>query len=378
VTARPPAGATPPRVMGDAESLVADLLALSAHDAPSSDPAGSADAVEWLAARLERVGVSVARHRTSTGIVLEGRLGPPVGKSPVLILGHYDTVWPVGTAGARPARVEDGLVHGPGVFDMRGGIISALAALELAAPLERPVQILLTPDEETGSTGSRELTQRAARDAALVLVPEPPLPGGALKTSRSGYATYVLRVAGRAAHAGLEPEAGASAIDELTDRLPEVRALARPDRGTTINVGVIGGGSAPNVVADSAWAEIDVRAATVLEQERVDAALAALRAERAGTSVLAETRVMAPPMERTPVIAAAFARTSEIAASLGLELAEGHAGGASDGNFVAPLGVPVIDGVGPEGAGAHALGERVTIGSLVERARLIARLVEEW
>jgi glutamate carboxypeptidase len=362
---------------GETAGLVADLLALSAHDAPSGDPPASAGAVDWLAARLNELGARVVRHETANGVVLDGRIGPD-GGPPVLILCHYDTVWPAGTAADRPAGQEGGVIHGPGVFDMRGGIVAALAAVERAAPLERPVQILFTPDEETGSTGSSGLITERARGAALVLVPEPPLPGGALKTSRKGWASYTLSVAGRAAHAGLEPEAGASAVDELVDRLLDVRALVRPDRGTTINVGVIGGGSAPNVVADSAWADVDVRATTVAEQERVHTALAGLTAARAHTSVSLETRVMRPPMERTPAIATAFARAREIAAGLGLQLAEGAAGGASDGNLVAPLGVAVLDGLGPEGAGAHALDERLHVDSLVERAALIARLIQRW
>jgi glutamate carboxypeptidase len=362
---------------GEAAPLVADLLELSTHDAPSGDGAASAGAVDWLAARLDGLGAGVARHETSTGVVLDARFGPGDGR-PVLILCHYDTVWPAGTAGERPAREEGGLVHGPGVFDMRGGIVAALAAVESAAPLERPVQIVLTPDEESGSTGSSALIAEVARGAAVVLVPEPPLPGGALKTARKGWAGYRLRVAGRAAHAGLEPEAGASAIDELVDRLLEVRELARPEAGTSINAGVIGGGSAANVVSDSAWAELDVRAETIAEQERVHAALAGLAPSRARTSVSLETRVMRAPMERTPAIAAAFERAREIAAGLGIELAEGAAGGASDGNLVAPLGVAVLDGLGPEGAGAHALDERVRIDSLVERSALIAALIERW
>ncbi len=361
----------------EAARLVADLLALSAHDAPSGDPAASAGAVDWLSARLDELGARVVRHETATGVVLDAFNGAEGGR-PVLILCHYDTVWPAGTAADRPARHEGGVVHGPGVFDMRGGIVAALAAVERAAPLERPVQILVTPDEETGSAGSSGLITERARGAALVLVPEPPLPGGALKTSRKGWASYTLRVAGRAAHAGLEPEAGASAVDELVDRLLEVRALARPDRGTSINVGVIGGGSAPNVVADHAWSDLDVRATTVAEQERVDGALAGLTAARAHTSVSLETKVMRPPMERTPAIATAFARARELAAGLGLELAEAAAGGASDGNLVAALGVAVLDGLGPEGAGAHALGEQVRVDSLVERTALIARLIERW
>jgi glutamate carboxypeptidase len=351
---------------------VADLLALSAHDAPSGDPAASAGAVEWLAGRLERLGADVAQRSVSTGVVLDGRLGPSDGQ-PVLILCHYDTVWPAGTAAERPARLAGGMVHGPGVFDMRGGIVAVLAALE--EPVERPVHILLTPDEETGSTGSREAIVSAAREADLVLVPEPPMPGGGLKTARKGWASYVLHVEGRAAHAGLEPEAGASAVDELVDQLLAARALARPERGTTINAGVIAGGTAANVVAGAARAELDVRATTVAEQERVHAGLERLAATRPGTAVALETRVMRPPMERTAAIAAAFARARETAAELGLELGEGAAGGASDGNLVAPLGVPVLDGLGPEGAGAHALDERVSVASLVERTALIRRLI---
>jgi glutamate carboxypeptidase len=365
------------RRLSAAAPLVADLLALSAHDAPSGDPAASAHAVAWLEARLHQVGATLVRHETSTGIVLDGRIGPNC-RQPVLILCHYDTVWPAGTAVERPPRNEGGAVHGPGVFDMRGGIVAALAAVELAAPLERPVRILLTPDEETGSRGSSALIVQAARDAAVVLVTEPPLRHGALKTSRKGWASYTLRVAGRAAHAGLNPEAGESAVDELLDRLLEVRRLARPDRGTTTNVGVIGGGSAPNVVADSAWAHLDVRAVTAAEQERVHSGLASLRAERAHTSVSLETRVMRPPMERTPAIASAFARARRIATGLGTELTEGPAGGASDGNLPAPLGVAVLDGLGPEGGGAHALDEHVLVDSLFERTNLIARLIERW
>jgi glutamate carboxypeptidase len=362
---------------GDPAPLVADLLALSAHDAPSGNPSPSAGAVAWLARRLTRLGANVVKHEVSTGVVLDAQIGAG-GAAPVVILCHYDTVWPAGTAAERPAREQGGAVHGPGVFDMRGGIVAALAAVEQAAPLERPVRILLTPDEETGSTGSSDLIRAAARKAAVVLVTEPPLPGGVLKTSRKGWASYTLRVSGRAAHAGLEPEAGASAVDELVDQLLRVRELTRPERGTTVNVGVIGGGSAANVVADSAWADIDVRASAVAEQERVDAALARLIASRSGTSLSIESRVMRPPMERTPAIAEAFERARAIAADLGLELGEAAVGGASDGNLVAPLGIPVLDGLGPDGAGAHALHEQVVVDSLAQRCALISRLIQHW
>jgi glutamate carboxypeptidase len=358
------------------ELLVAELLELSSHDAPSADPAGSSGAAAWLEERLAALGADVERHTTPGGAVLEARLGRG-GDSPLLVLCHYDTVWPAGTAAARPAREDGGVVSGPGVFDMRGGIVAALAGVDMAG-VERPVRVLLTPDEETGSAGSAELISRRGAEAQLVIVPEPPLPGGALKTSRKGQASYRLSVAGRSAHAGLEPEKGASAIDELVDRLVDVRALARPDAGTTVNAGVVGGGSAPNVVPASAWADLDVRAATRAEQERVHGALGRLTAERNGTALALETRVSRPPMERTPSIAAAGARAREIAAELGMKLDEGAAGGASDGNLIAPLGTPVLDGLGPEGGGAHALDERIRVDSLIERAALVAALVRCW
>jgi glutamate carboxypeptidase len=361
----------------DAARLVADLVGLSAHDAPSGDPRASAGAVAWLEDRLKQLGAELLRHETPTGVVLDGRFGPD-GDLPVLVLCHYDTVWPAGTAEARPARQVGDLLHGPGVFDMRGGIVAALAAVELATPLARRTRILLTPDEETGSTGSSDLIMQAARGAGLVLVTEPPLEGGALKTSRKGWGSYTLNVCGRAAHAGLEPEAGASAVDELVDRLLEVRQLACPSRGTTVNAGMIGGGSAANVVADSAWADVDVRAQTVAEQQRIHSRLAGLQAERAHTSIHLQTRIMRPPMERTAAIGEAFARARQIASDLGTDLREGAAGGASDGNLVAPLGVPVLDGLGPDGGGAHALDERVRIDSLAERTTLIACLIERW
>jgi glutamate carboxypeptidase len=358
------------------ELLVAELLELSSHDAPSADPAASSGAAAWLEERLAALGVDVERHTTPGGAVLEACLGRG-GDSPLLVLCHYDTVWPAGTAAARPAREDGGVVSGPGVFDMRGGIVAALAGVEIAEA-HRPVRVLLTPDEETGSGGSAALISSRGAKAQLVIVPEPPLPGGALKTARKGWASYRLSVAGRSAHAGLEPEKGASAIDELVDRLLDVRALARPDAGTRVNAGVVGGGSAPNVVPASAWVDLDVRATTRAEQERVHRALSRLTAERDGTALELETRVSRPPMERTPAIAAAIARAREIAAELGMKLEEGAAGGASDGNLIAPLGTPVLDGLGPEGGGAHSLDERVRVDSLIERAALIAALVRCW
>jgi glutamate carboxypeptidase len=243
--------------------------------------------------------------------------------------------------------------------------------------LQRPVQLLFTPDEETGSASSQERIIALGRDAAAVLVPEPPLPGGALKTARKGWATYRLDAVGRPAHAGIEPELGVSAIDELVDALGRVRALAdgNGDPATRINIGTIQGGSLPNVVAARASAVIDVRATLPAEQERVDVALTELAPLRRGAELVVTRLHRRPPMERTPAIAASATRARELAALLGQELGEGAVGGTSDANFLAPLGVPVIDGLGPDGQGAHALDEQVIVSSLVERTALIALLI---
>lgn len=356
--------------MSGALQLLEELCAL---DAPSGDAEALAATEELLAGQLAALGAEVVRH---PGGHVEGRLGR--GERPALVLCHYDTVWPRGTAAARPLRVADGVAHGPGVFDMRGGIAAALEAVRQlveSARLRRPLTLLFTADEESGSSTSRDLVVELGRRAAFALVPEPPLPGGALKSSRRGVLTYELRVRGRAAHAGLDPQRGVSAVHELLGLLERVRAIADPEAGTAVNVGVIGGGTRANVVAAEAFALVDVRVWTEQERERVEAAFASLRAEgRAEVSaVLADRR---PPMERTPAIAAALERARALAATLGIALEDGPAGGGSDGSFLAPLGVPVLDGLGPDGGGAHAEDEHVLLASLEERVALLALLIE--
>jgi glutamate carboxypeptidase len=356
--------------------LVERLLRLTSVDAPSGDRAALGAAAEVFAAELAELGGEVERQARSGITHLSTRLGP-AGPKHVLVLCHYDTVWPAGTAAERPGRVIDGRVSGPGTFDMRGGIVAALGALRLLGPdrLPAPVQVLLTGDEETGSASSRELILDFARDASLVLVTEPPLPGGALKTARKGWSSYTIEVAGRAAHAGLDPERGISAIDELLGTLRAVSALRCPELGTTMNIGNVSGGTKPNVVAAEASAEFEIRAATEAEQRRTQEALRSLRAVREGARVVVTQRHTRPPMERTPEVAAASESARQLAGLLGLVLAEGPAGGTSDANLIAPLGLRVLDGLGPEGHGAHALHEHVLVDSLVERTALLALLI---
>jgi glutamate carboxypeptidase len=357
------------------ENLVGLLLHLAAVDAPSGDAEALRRPETQLAAELLDLGADLQRHPGPAGAQLEGRLGPRTG-APVVVLCHYDTVWPAGTAAARPPRATPTHVYGPGTYDMRGGIVAALGAVRLLGQdLDRPLRMLFTPDEETGSATSHERIVNVARGAAAVLVTEPPLPGGALKTARKGWSTYRIETSGRAAHAGIEPERGVSAIDELLDALLAIRALAAPEAGTTINVGTIEGGELPNVVAAGAAAEIDVRAARTAEQERVERALERLGATRDGARIVVTKRHGRPPIQRTPQIAGAAARARELASLLGLHLREGAVGGTSDANFLAPLEIPVIDGLGPDGQGAHALDEQVITDSLVERTALIALLI---
>ena len=359
------------------ERIVADLAALVALDAPSGDVALLNANAAILERRAQEIGGRVRRWETEAGTHLEARFGPEAGR-PVLLLAHYDTVWPHGTAEVRPFSREDGIIRGPGVFDMRGGLVAALsavAALTALDLLDRPVVVLLTADEEIGSTTSEELIVTLGRQAAAVLVPEPPLPDGGLKTQRKGVLTYGLSVRGLASHAGLDPERGISAVHELLDLAQAARTLADPSCGTTVNIGLFGGGSRANVVAADASAEIDVRVATQSEYERVETWFRGVGAAAPGATATVELRNARPPMERTPAIATAAARAKELAALLDLELTEGAAGGASDANFLAKYEVPIIDGLGPRGGGAHALDEHIIVDSLLERVALLALLV---
>jgi glutamate carboxypeptidase len=299
--------------------------------------------------------------------------------APALVLGHFDTVWPLGTLARLPFRIEEGRAFGPGIFDMKASLViveSALAALrDLGAMRPRPVTVLLTSDEEIGSPRSRPIIEAEASGAAYALVMEPPLPDGRLKTARKGVGGFTIEVAGRPAHAGIEPEKGLSAIRELARQVLRIDELARPEQGTTINVGVVQGGTAPNVVAAHATARVDVRVGTLDEARRIEEAFRALGPFTPGTRVEVAGGFNRPPMERSPGVAALFEQARRIGRTLGLDLAEGATGGASDGNFTAALGVPTLDGLGALGDGAHADDEHILVDSLPERAALLAALL---
>jgi glutamate carboxypeptidase len=347
-------------------------------ESPSTDKA----AVDRCGAAVEELLVSmggdVRRLRQDVrGDHLRAEWGG--GERQVLLLGHFDTVWQVGQLERMPLRRDDGRLYGPGVFDMKAGIGAAMLAVRAlhalaAAPLPGIV-MLWTADEEIGSPTSRGAIEEEARRSAAVLVLEPSLPGGGAKTSRKGVGKFELAVHGVSAHAGVDPDKGASAIHEIARQILAVEALQDLPRGISVNVGVVEGGSRPNVVADYAWAKIDVRVPTLADAARLDTALRGLRPQNPATRLEMTGGVERPPFERSAGVARLYEQAKEAAAALGRELAEGGTGGGSDGNFTGALGVPTLDGLGPMGDGAHALHEHVIEADLPWRAALLAALL---
>jgi glutamate carboxypeptidase len=295
--------------------------------------------------------------------------------APLLLLAHLDTVWERGTLERMPWRVDNGRAYGPGVYDMKGGIVVMLEALRRSAT-SRALRVVFTADEEIGSPDGRRLLATAAEGAAAALVVEPPDGDGHLKTARKGIGRFRYRITGKPAHSS-SPQQGASAIDALAHLILRLHALADPERGVTLNVGVVGGGTRENVVAAEAFADVDVRIATIADRDRLDTILKTLEPETPGTSIELTGSWTRPPLERSPGAARLFAAAREHGRALGLELAETSSAGGSDGNLVAAFGVPVLDGLGAPGGGAHAVLEHVEIAQLEPRAELLARLLRE-
>jgi len=297
----------------------------------------------------------------------------PSGKR-ILLLGHTDTVWPSGEITKRPFTIDGERALGPGVFDMKSGILLIMMALQSLA--HRPVTVLLTSDEEAGSSSSRALIETEANRCHSVLVLEPSLPGGALKTARKGVGRFTIKASGRAAHAGIEPEKGVHAIEEISRQILKLQKMSDPSRGTTVTVGVVQGGTRSNVVPAEAAAEVDVRVTTMEEAARITRSMKSLRPELQDARLEIHGRINRPPMERTEDTAHLFRLAQDLAAQIGIALKEASTGGASDGNFTAALGIPTLDGLGAVGGGAHAIDEWVEIESLPLRAALLAGLIE--
>jgi glutamate carboxypeptidase len=363
-------------------TLMQWMRALVEIESPSDDKAAVDRCVEQAADIAASLGGRARRYRQRAyGDVLELRFGPRGGKSapPVMLLGHLDTVWPLGTLQAMPFRVAEGRVWGPGTLDMKAGVAMGLAgisALREADALRRPVTFLLNSDEEVGSKVSREITEKLARESAAVFVLEPAQGlSGAYKTARKGVGGYTVRVKGVASHSGVDFERGHSAIHELAWQLEKVRGFTELKRGLTVNAGVVRGGTRSNVIAAEAEAEIDVRIARAQDAARIERKFRGLRARDRGCVLHVEGGINRPPMERTRATVALYRRAATIAAEMGFDLAEASTGGGSDGNFTAALGVPTLDGMGAVGEGAHATHESVLVKDLMPRTALLAEMI---
>lgn len=365
--------------------MLALIERLVTQETPSGDKARLDTFAGFLAQQLQVAGATVEILPVAeAGNHLRARFGPTHGAKAeakqALILCHYDTVWAVGSLATHPYRIEAGKAYGPGIFDMQSSLMlveyAARATRDLALQLPRPVTVLITSDEEVGSLTSRRLIEEEARKSAYVLVMESPLPGGVLKTSRKGVGRYTLEITGRAAHAGVEPERGISAIQELAHQILKLHSLTDMSQGTTVNVGVVHGGTVSNVVAPHAVAEIDLRSWTQAEADRLSHAIEALTVATPGAEVKVSGGWNRPPLERS-MTAALFARAQEIGRRLGLELSEGGTGGGSDGNFTGALGIATLDGLGVPGHGAHADHEHIEIDQIASRAALLVALLAE-
>jgi glutamate carboxypeptidase len=358
-------------------------LELTRHESPSTDPETQEPVFRLIAEALEGVGYRIRRlPGVRTGGQLLARPGGGGGRTVQLLVGHVDTVWPVGTLEEMPVEERRGHLVGPGIFDMKGGLaqmvfaLKALKALDLEPSLA-PV-VFLNSDEEIGSPESDGRIRRLARRACRALVLEPALePVGKLKTTRRGVGRFTIRVRGKSAHTGLAPGEGASAILELSHVVQRLHALSDVDRGITVNVGEIRGGSRPNVVAADAHAEVDVRVRTVEDARWLEGEILSVSEAPPsipGTSVEIRGAVDRPPMEGTPRNRALWHAAGQVAGALGLEVAEGMSGGASDGNTTS-LFTATLDGLGAVGDGAHALHEYVEAERMPERAALLAGIL---
>jgi glutamate carboxypeptidase len=366
---------------GRQRQMVACVRELVVRESPTHNKLACDELCSYLAVEFERLDGQVKVHREDhAGDHLQVDFTGDERREPLLLLGHFDTVYDVGTIESMPWREKDGRLYGPGVFDMKSGIAQmmfALAALrEIRGDLPRPVKVLLVSDEEAGSDSSRAITESLARQCRAVLVCEPSGPGGALKTARKGVGSFTVKVTGQASHSGLDFEKGQSAILELAHQILAISKLTDLKRGTTLNVGIIRGGTRTNVVAAEAVAELDVRIARKGDAVIMERKIRRLRPVNKKCKLEIEGGINRPPLERTKQVVALFELARKIAADLGFALEEIAVGGGSDGNFTAGIGVPTLDGLGAVGEGAHAPHESVVADELPRRAALLAGLIE--
>lgn len=362
-------------MQSDLSTLLADIETLVTCESPSADLAAVARSAEVVAqVGTARLGVAPEVLVYDGRTHLRWRLG--TGPSRVLLLGHHDTVWPIGSLASHPFSVEDGVLRGPGCFDMKTGVVMAFHAAAALSDTDG-VTILITGDEELGSPSSRALIEEEAAGCVAALVLEASADGGALKVERKGVSGYTVGIEGRAAHAGLEPERGVNATIEAAHQLLAVNALGDAGRGTTVTPTTLTAGTTSNTVPAAGSFSVDVRVRDVDEQDRVDRAMRGLQPVLEGAKVRVTGGPNRPPLERT-ASAELFDRAAALAIGLGLEpLTSAAVGGASDGNFTAGVGTPTLDGLGAVGGGAHADHEHVLVGQLAGRTALLSALVAD-
>lgn len=366
------------------DECIALLRTLVTTESPTGNETATLAVADILEDALVQAGGRVERLPSpglGTHLLARFKGADDGDRDPLLVVGHMDTVHPLGTIERLPYAVTDGRIQGPGVYDMKSGVAASIFALRLLAEKgsgpKSDLTFLITCDEEWGSPTSRERIEAEARASRAALIVEPSVPGGGVKSRRKGVSAYVLHVAGKPAHAGIEPEAGASAVHELARQICRVYDLADTAAETTVSVGVISGGTAENVVAESAKCTIDVRFWTLNEAQRVDAALRTLAPIDRRCKLRLDGGINRGALEKTPASEQLLTEARVLAGHLGLELGEGKTGGGSDGNLTSAVGCPTLDGLGPDGAGAHTLKENVLLVEIPRRVALMAALFEQ-
>jgi glutamate carboxypeptidase len=354
-------------MLRDAEELVK-------MESPSSDEILLKECSLFLCRKIkERTGLTVEEHSTTgTGPILVARSEPIPGKKPILLLCHYDTVHPKGMIYKVPFRVENGIVYGPGIFDMKIGIIQGIWSIKYLTEkhlLKNPLLLMLTPDEETGSLKSREIIEKEAQNCLYSIILEPSL-NGKIKTRRKGVARYDIEFHGIAAHSGIEPDKGASAIKEMAQIILQVEELSNFERGTTVNVGIANGGSAVNVISEYAKISVDIRVWDNYEASRINDSIRALKTKDPRVGITISGGFNRPPMSPSEQTLKLVSKIKKLGKELNMCIEEASVGGGSDGNIIAPLGIPVIDGMGGDGGGAHTSNEFVRLETVVPRTAI--------
>lgn len=363
---------------GELVHLLKQIVAL---ESPTDDKKAVDACVSFTVKELKKVGCKVTTYpQKDTGDLIVAEFAPGQVKEAddeILVLTHLDTVWPVGKIAKMPFYVQGNRLYGPGVLDMKAGLIMLLASLRALDGLnvrpQKKITVFVNSAEETGSAASTDLIRKLARRASLVLCLEPALPGGALKLERKGRLVVRMDVHGRSAHGGT-PEKGVSAVEELVAQIARFRRLRTGE--TTVNVGLMGGGEKANVVAESAWAVLDIRFWKAADRDRVLKILRESAPALRGARIRITVESTTPPMEKTKASGKVFAQAQEIAAGMGLTLKAGKTGGGSDASIAAGMGIPTLDGLGPDGDGLHAENEHLLVPSLIERTALLTELLK--